>query len=197
MLILALDLSPTATGVCYAPADRRPEPYIKQFRHRDDDTDTAVRECGRWIRRICQAAADESKDELLIAVERYIPSGALANMGDFMPGRDRDAQLGLHFAALTVADAYGVRFESVHAQTVRVHFIGMRSVPPDVKPSGKMQTKREAAKAAVLKRAKILGYLPPECKDDNLADACALFDYAASTFGRIAPAFTLTGGSQG
>jgi hypothetical protein len=45
-------------------------------------------------------------------------------------------------------------------------------------------------------RAKLLGYLPPDAKDPggNKSDAAALFDYAASKWGRVAPAFQLTGG---
>jgi len=32
----------------------------------------------------------------------------------------------------------------------------------------------------VIKRAQLLGYLTPDCFDDNLADAAALFDWASA-----------------
>ena len=45
----------------------------------------------------------------------------------------------------------------------------------------------------MVKLAQMLGYIPKDCFDDNIADACALFDFASSHFASKAAAFTLTG----
>jgi hypothetical protein len=69
--------------------------------------------------------------------------------------------------------ARGIRIEAPQPATIRKHFIGRANMG-----------ERKDTKAAVLNRAKALGYVPHDCKDDNRADACALFDFAAATYAR-------------
>jgi len=180
VMILALDLSPRSTGVCFAPADKMPDPFIKEFRDKGEGNDIAASNCGKWIRDIC---ARHSDGDLLVCVEGYV-AGSRPDMIF-----DRDGQLALHFATLAVCSCYGVRFESVATATLRKHFIGV----PFIKPAeNERATGRELAKAAVLKRAKQLGYLGADVHNDNLGDAAMVFDYAVSTFARRSASFRLT-----
>lgn len=72
--------------------------------------------------------------------------------------------------------ARGMRIEAPQPSTIRKHFIGRANMG-----------ERRDTKAAVLGRAKTLGYVPRDCRDDNRADACALFDFAAATYARVPP----------
>ena len=86
-------------------------------------------------------------------------------------------QLLAHGAAAAMCGLYGVRVETPHVQTWRRHYTGAASGGD-----------RESSKAMVLRRAKQLGHLPRECQDDNRADAVGIFDFAAATYARRAPA---------
>ena len=179
-MILALDLSPTSTGVCFAPAGRMPQPFLKAFRNEGDPTEIAAKNAARWLRNVVES----TDGNLLVAVEQHINQGALKHMGKkmgFTPGRDRDAQLALHYAILGVCACYDrVRFESVVVGTVRKHFCGQASAGS-----------RAETKKMVLRRAIDLGYLGRDVKNDNLADAAALFHYAVSKFAQAEPGFAL------
>ena len=48
-------------------------------------------------------------------------------------------------------------------------------------------------KRAVVKMARLLGYIPKDCDDDDMADACAVFDFASSHFASKAAVFQLVG----
>ncbi len=79
-------------------------------------------------------------------------------------------------AAIYVCMSKGLRIETVMPATVRKHFCGVANA------GNRADTKR-----MVLSRAKALRYVPFDCVDDNRADACAIFDYAAATFARVQP----------
>jgi len=72
--------------------------------------------------------------------------------------------------------ARGMRIEAPYPSTVRKHFLGRANMG-----------ERKDTKAAVLNRARALGYIPRDCKDDNRADAVALYDFAAATYARVPP----------
>jgi hypothetical protein len=77
---------------------------------------------------------------------------------------------GLHGVVEGMATRFGIECTDVHDATIRKHFIGR----------GRMGTRQET-KRAVIQRAQVLGYMPPDCADDDMADACALWDYASAT----------------
>jgi hypothetical protein len=77
---------------------------------------------------------------------------------------------GLHGIVEAMACRFGLECRDAHAATIRKHFLGR----------ARMGSRAEM-KAAVIQRCHVLGYFPKECRDDNRADACALFDYAAAT----------------
>ena len=121
----------------------------------------------------------EERPELVI-YEAPLPIGALMDVGD-------DGKIGYRSSPKTIsllnglADGvevicgpYGIRTAIGNVQTVRKHFLG--------------QARPEEPKAAVIKRCHLMGLMPDDCYDDNRADALALWDYAAATYGRRAPA---------
>ncbi|MCC3246707.1 hypothetical protein LG047_15510 [Methylocystis sp. WRRC1] len=85
-------------------------------------------------------------------------------------------QLYCHGVMHAEAMARNIRVHAPHAATVRKHFIGAANMG-----------ERKATKDAVLNRAKLLGYIPGDCRDDNRADAVALFDWASATIARVPP----------
>jgi Holliday junction resolvasome RuvABC endonuclease subunit len=78
----------------------------------------------------------------------------------------------LHGIVEGMAVRFGVSVEEAHPATVRKHFIGR----------GRMGT-REASKAAVIQRCRVLGFIPHDCADADRADAIALWDWAGAKFG--------------
>jgi hypothetical protein len=81
--------------------------------------------------------------------------------------------IGCHFVARAELMARQVRHEIVAPATVRKHFCGAAHAG-----------ERADTKRMVIQRARVLGYIPRDCSDDNRADACAMWDWAAETFGR-------------
>ncbi len=75
-----------------------------------------------------------------------------------------------------MAVRFGIYARDLHPATVRKHFVG----------SGRLGD-RATTKRAVVDRCHLLGYFPRECRDDNRGDACAMFDFAAATYGRMMP----------
>lgn len=85
----------------------------------------------------------------------------------------RDRLAGLHGVIRGVAALRGIALSDAPVGAVRSHFIGESSL------------RRDAAKAAVMERCQALGW---EVKNDNEADACALWSFAC---GLIDPASAL------
>jgi hypothetical protein len=83
-----------------------------------------------------------------------------------------------------LADAWDVPAFAANRQSTLKHFTGK------ARWGGRAQ-----AKAAVISRCVMLGYLDKGCKDDDRADAIALHDYASARWGRTRPAeLTMFGG---
>lgn len=85
-------------------------------------------------------------------------------------------QLMVYGVIVATCQSYQVRYETAHAATIRKHFIGAANAG-----------RRQDTKLAVLNRAKALGYIPRDCRDDNRADALAAWDFAAATYARARP----------
>lgn len=83
---------------------------------------------------------------------------------------------GFHAIAEAMCIRFGIACEDVHDSRIRRHFIGQ----------ARMGTRPET-KAATVKRAQLLGYMPKDQYDEDRADALATWDFAAATYGRAAP----------
>jgi hypothetical protein len=83
---------------------------------------------------------------------------------------------GMHAIIEGMCGVYGIPCRDVNVATATKHFTGKS------RHGG-----RAARKAAVITRCKQLGYVAPDCIDDNICDALAVWDYAAHVFGRRQP----------
>lgn len=84
-----------------------------------------------------------------------------------------------------VCKRHSISFREAAASTVRKHFIG------SARTGDRAQTK-----AAVINRCRALGYIPPFSKDDNRADACAVWDFGAHVYARARPSHLILHGEQ-
>lgn len=112
----------------------------------------------------------------LLTVEHFLPSGALKG---YTTADTREGQIGLNYAARATAAVRKVPFRSPLPQTIRKHFCG-RAYDP-----------QGNTKMMVIRNAQVLGYIPRDCVDDNMADAAALFDFSSSYWGGKAAMFAL------
>lgn len=79
-----------------------------------------------------------------------------------------DSQIKLHGIVEAMCGFHGVEFRDVARPTICKHFIGTGAL------------KRKEGKLAVIQRARLLGYVPKSCIDDDRCDAVALWDWAAA-----------------
>lgn len=75
-----------------------------------------------------------------------------------------------------IARCYGIQRELAWPATWRKHFLGRSNF------GSRDETKRQT-----MQRCRVLGYDEKAWRDDNAADACGIYDYAASVFGRVTP----------
>lgn len=91
---------------------------------------------------------------------------------------------GLAAAVQGQATVMQARVEPVAIASVRKHFLGRHLTSKDYPHLGQDEA-RQAIKCEVMRRCQILG-MP--VRDDDEADAVAIFDYASFTYGRAQPA---------
>lgn len=91
----------------------------------------------------------------------------------------------LHGIIAGMCARHGVECRDAYESTVTKHFTG----------KGRHGGRAER-KAAIIRRCRSLGYLPAGCNDDDRADACAVFDFAAATYAR-APSRLVLFGQEG
>lgn len=110
----------------------------------------------------------------LVAIERPMHLGGTARAGN----SERAVVLayGLFAVAQAVCHMWTVPVVAEYPATVRKHFLGVGA-----------PRRRKDAKAAVLRRARLLGLIPRDCEDEDRADAAAIFDWAAATHFRARP----------
>lgn len=173
MFILALDIA-KVTGFAFGPAGS----VLRSGSVRlGDDPRTMCRNLLCFLREQFYVLSDRPE---LVAVEA--PLNAAAHQSG--------ASIPYAFGGAHVADAlcwaYGSRVEFCNVDQVRKHFIGK------ARTGNRNETKR-----AVICRGVQLKYLPPGCRDDNRADACALHDFASATFARHVPSSLQMFGGNG
>jgi Holliday junction resolvasome RuvABC endonuclease subunit len=172
VIILALDPAEYKIGWAVGESGALPKVGLFKLRTKDERTEDAIERFAKWLEDMLAEHAVQ-----LLTVEQYLPSGALKG---HTTSDTRDGAIMLNAAARTVAALTGVPFRSIPPATIRVHFIGKASMGD-----------RTATKAAVIRQAKLLGYVDRNCTEDNICDACALFDFASSHFANRATAFQL------
>lgn len=168
VLILSIDAA-TRTGFALGYADERPRAWARRLKRPQDPREEAWREIGLQLRDLFKVERPG-----LIAVEA--PMHAAAQ-------RSADAvvlQWGVVAVIVFIAGAYGIRLEQVDAQKVSKHFTGKARWSA-------AEGGRAAKKAEAVRRCHLLGYMDRESRDDDVADACALWDYAASVWGSRRP----------
>ena len=171
MKILALDPAEYKLGWALGYAGQKPRVGLLKLREKDERSEEAIGRFAMWLH-------GQLSDIDLLAVEHFLPSGALKG---FTTADTREGQIGLAYAARAVAAIHGVAYRSQYPNEIRKHFLGRASM------GSSAETKR-----AVIKQCQLLGYIPKDCFDDNIADACAVFDFASSHFASKAAAFQLT-----
>lgn len=127
----------------------------------------------------------------LVAKERWWGLGASGDRGNseavvYM-------HVGLHSIVEGMALRFGIPWQEAADSTIRKHFIGIGR-----------KGSRDETKDAVKARCRLLKLMPvdpadPNFDDDNLADACAVHDWACATFCRRSLShteFALFGGQR-
>ena len=177
MNLLALDLGSVVSGFAYGEAGQLPQRSASiRMRSSSDEIDVAVMNIGKFLR---DTFVFFMPDE--IVVEDYITKMDMTN------ARTIIALVEMHGAVRSVAGLYGINVRRIHGNTVKKHFIGMVSALPKTKggASSKQRAEaRKATKAAIVKRAQLLGYVPRDKYDEDRSDACAIYDMACAVLFR-------------
>jgi hypothetical protein len=173
MIILALDPAEYKLGWALGRAGTKPVVGVYKLRDKTDErTEEAIGRFANWLmERIMREQVD------LVVVEHFLPSGALKGM---TTADTREGQIGLAYAARAVTAICDRPFRSPMPNQIRKHFCG-RAFDPGGDTKG-----------MVILQAQLLGYIPRDCFEDNIADAVALWDLASSHWGRKAGAFALS-----
>lgn len=171
MRVLALDLA-TKTGFANGVAGSKPRSGVKRLKDGGDDPERGFRKLGIWLR---DEFSFEKPD--LVMIEAPLPVGSMI---DWDGGEDKKPKFrsnpgtiyflnGLVAVVHGICGPYGIMCRQVGVQKVRKHFLGLAR-PAD-------------PKRAVIERCHLLGLMAKDQRDDNQADACALWTFAADTFG--------------
>jgi hypothetical protein len=184
--ILALDLG-AVTGWLLAPAgSTRPPQLLKLKGGRVEDRAVSL---ACWLHDLLSKSAID-----LVALEHFLPPGALKG---FSSASTTEAMIGYAYVVRAIAGANGVPVRSPYPATIRKHFLGSARTSAGrakgvARTAADIKAARSAVKAATIKRAQLLGYIPRDCTEENLADVSALFDFASSYWGRSTASFVLT-----
>jgi Holliday junction resolvasome RuvABC endonuclease subunit len=172
MLILALDLAST-TSFAIGTAGQIPKSGSVTLRKRGDNSETAAFNLRRFLEE--QIFVFARPDKIVVEAPMSMAAQKSADAAFIAAGI-------FHIAAVE-ARVRAIQFHAVAASTVRKHFIGTARTGD-----------RNRTKALVIARCHQLGLMPKECREDNRADACAVWDYASATFGRAPLPFQMYGG---
>ena len=188
MRICCFDLA-SRTGVAFGGVDAMPTIVAWPLRRAGQSTEFAVGNLGENLRDLF----DLEQFDLVVAEEYLNPAAA--------PSADAViSQIMMHGCLEGIAKIYGIGVRRVPVATVRVHLCGKATAhPPRRKGSMPLSARekaknREDTKAMVFKQCVALGYFERGAKPDfDRADAAALFDFAAATYGRARRPFALQG----
>lgn len=166
--LATLDLS-TRAGFAFGAPGRVPRSGTVKLKDRSDPPAAAARNLGCFLR---DQFTLERPD--LVVYEAAFSAAAMLDMGN--SSRTADLSWQLVGAVEAVCGCYGIRTETAHVQTVRKHFTG----------KGQWGG-RDEAKRQTIARCHLLRLFPTDCRDDNRADACAIFDWASHALCKVQP----------
>jgi hypothetical protein len=164
----------TKCGFARGRAGEKPRAWSQTLKGPQDDPERAFRKLGILLRDQFTLAIPD-----LVVVEAPMLVGAMAE-------RDRETGevkfksspqthyllTGLAAVVFGISGPYGARAIKANVQRVRKHVLG----------KGRPQN----PKRAVLERMWQIGWMDRSCKDDNSADAAAMFLWASDTYGKPA-----------
>jgi hypothetical protein len=178
MRLFCLDLG-KRTGVAYGVAGETPRVEAVTLRGKADGPERQAANLGCFLR-----------DRLTLERPDIVVIESAMNPVASKSADATISQLYCHGALHAIAGTYGLRVETVAAQTARKHFAGKSSASPrrgSPRTAAQMRQDREDTNRMIVKRAILLGYLPHGSDDWDKASACALYDFAAAKFGRVQP----------
>lgn len=172
MLILALDLA-TNAGFALGDEGGTPRSWSRRLKTPEDEPERAFKKLGVELRDIFAIGKPD-----LVIVEAPMSMGGMVRKDE---ANERGFKFtsnpqtiyiltGLVGVVFGICGPYGIMARKANVQTVRKHFLGI-SRPKD-------------PKLAVLAQCHRLGWLEKTCKDDNRADALALWQYAGAHYAR-------------
>lgn len=164
-----LDLG-TRCGIAFGVAGKPPTVTALRLKKPGDHRAVAFGKLQRFL-----VDAFEQSRPALVAKESMLHMAALAKLSG---GSDDNIRMhaGLHAVVEAVCWQYDVPWTEAADSTIRRHFIGKAKLGD-----------RVSTKAAVVARCHLLGLMPKDCHDDNLADALACHNWATATYcGRAA-----------
>lgn len=164
-VILSLDLG-QRTGVALGRAGEKPRVSVVELKKPSEPRAAAFASMISYLQRILSA-----EPVSIIVIEAPLALQGFKRLGN----AEATVRISHGLAAIVeaMAQRFGVEYREVHVATIRKHFLGV---------SGRGE--RKATKAAVVARCHALGYLPRTVRDDDMADAAAVFDYASAVFCR-------------
>jgi len=172
--ILALDLA-TNAGFALGDSNGKPTSWSKRLKSPEDEPERAFKKLGIELRDVF---ALETPD--IVVVEAPMSMGGMVKLDEesdrgfkFTSNPNTIYMLtGLVGVVFGICGPYGIMARKANVQKVRKDFLGV-SRPKD-------------PKRVVLDRCHQLGWLERSCRDDNRADALALWSWACGEFGRSA-----------
>jgi hypothetical protein len=174
MLILALDIA-TRTGYAIGPAGEKPRTGAVRLRKPDEPLTVGSNNIGYFLKDLCVLDKPD-----LIAYEAPLDPVAKFEMGQNQGHHQNSASIVLPWRVVGVidwfADLYGIRAVTSNRQAVLRHYTGR----------ARWGSRKEVKKQVIL-RAQLLGHIPKDCRDDDIADACAIHDYASARYARVQP----------
>jgi len=155
--ILALDIA-TVTGWAWGRPGTKPECGSYKFAATGSSHAAIFAGCFDWLVAVTKAQRPD-----VIVIEDLLPFGAKRGRTNKSTG---DLLGGLHGIVRMVAFKRAIfDFHAVSANDVRGHFIDARGY------------KRDQAKRYVLRKCHALGWLNGNARDEDAADACAIWSY--------------------
>jgi hypothetical protein len=206
---LALDLAERRVGWAKGDAGSLPKVGVFELREDGERLEEALPRLGLWLVRdgeaigigigpggIMERPVPMLVDVDLVLIEDYVPLGAMAGRTTAFT---QEGAIMLNACVRTACGVFGmgVPVRAPNLLTVRKHFCGRATATKrrigGVRTSKEQSGDRRANKEMVIKQAHLLGYIPRDCHDDDMADACALYDFGSSYWARKSAGFELTG----
>jgi hypothetical protein len=161
-VVLALDLG-VRTGYCHGARGMPPTSGSVRLKTKDERASLGFCQLTRFL----SEQLGTLKPSLVVK-EAALPLQAFANLGN--SARVVRFTFGLHAIVEAMCELHRIEWRDVADSTARKHFLGQ----------GRMGS-RDETKRRVIQGAIMRGWVPATCEDDNRADACAVWDWAAHT----------------